>query len=68
MESGELHPGDEVIVTGPTTGALIFKVDELRLEVDPVPMVKKGDVFSLPVPSKIRPSDRLYIWKEVKGV
>lgn len=68
MESGELHPGDEVIVTGPTTGALIFKVDELRLEVDPVPMVKKGDVFSLPVPSKIRPSDRLYIWKDVKGV
>lgn len=64
MESGELKPGDEVIVTGPTTGALIFKVEELRLEVDPVPIVKKGDLFSMPVPAKIRPSDRLYIWKE----
>ena len=64
MESGELHPGDEVIITGPTTGALIFKSDELRLEVDPVPEVKKGDIFSMPVPAKIRPSDRLYIWKE----
>ena len=64
MESGELKPGDEVIVTGPTTGALIFNVEQLRLDVDPVPMVKKGDLFAMPVPAKIRPSDRLYIWKE----
>ena len=63
MESGELHPGDEVIITGPTTGALIFNVEELRLELDPVPEVKKGQLFSMPVPAKIRPSDRLYIWK-----
>ena len=64
MESGELRPGDEVILTGPTTGVRIFKAEELRLEVDPVAVVKKGDLFSMPVPSKIRPSDRLYIWKE----
>ncbi|MCH5224058.1 MAG: U32 family peptidase [Muribaculaceae bacterium] len=64
MESGELRPGDEVILTGPTTGVQIFKAEELRLEVDPVAVVKKGDLFSMPVPSKIRPSDRLYIWKE----
>ena len=63
MESGELHPGDEVIITGPTTGALIFKVEELRLELTPVGKVKKGDLFSMPVPSKIRPSDRLYRWQ-----
>lgn len=63
MESGELHPGDEVIITGPTTGALIFKVEELRLDLSPVDKVKKGDLFSMPVPSKIRPSDRLYLWQ-----
>ena len=65
MESGELHPGDEVILTGPTTGALIFKAEELRLDVDPVDVVKKGQVFSMPVPERVRPSDRLYLWKEV---
>ena len=65
MESGELKPGDEVIITGPTTGALIFKAEELRLEIEPVPVVKKGDLFSMPVPAKIRPSDRLYIWKPI---
>ena len=64
MLSGELRPGDEVIITGPTTGALIFKAEELRLEYDPVPVVKKGDVFAMPVPAKIRLSDRLYLWEE----
>lgn len=64
LESGELSPGDEVIITGPTTGALIFKVEELRLETDPVSKVTKGQIFSMPVPEKIRPSDRLYLWKE----
>ena len=65
MESGELHPGDEVIITGPTTGALIFKAEELRLDLEPVPVVKKGDLFSMPVPAKVRPSDRLYLWVTV---
>ena len=64
MEAGELHIGDEVVITGTDTGAIILTVEELRLEYDPVPMVKKGDNFSIKVPRKIRPSDRLYIWEE----
>lgn len=62
MESGELSVGDEVIITGPTTGALIFKAEELRLDAGPVQTVKKGQIFSIPVPEKVRMSDRLYIW------
>lgn len=62
MEAGELKVGDEVIITGPTTGALIFKVEELRFDLQPVESVKKGDLFSMPVPSKVRPSDKLYKW------
>ena len=64
MEAGELHVGDEIVITGTDTGAIILTVEELRLEYDPVPMVKKGDNFSIKVPRKIRPSDRLYIWEE----
>ena len=66
METGELHPGDEIVITGTDTGAIIMTVDELRLEYDPVPVVKKGDSFSLKVPRKIRPSDRMYLWEDVK--
>ena len=64
MEAGELHVGDEVVITGTDTGALIMTVEELRLEYDPVPSVKKGDNDSSKVPRQIRPSDRLYIWEE----
>ena len=64
LEAGELHTGEEVIITGPTTGAMIFKVDELRFDLQPVEKVTKGQLFSMPVPGKVRPSDKLYIWKE----
>ncbi len=64
MESGELKTGDEVVLTGQTTGALIFKVDELRYDLQPVDKVRKGDLFSMPVPEKVRPSDKLYLWEE----
>lgn len=63
MEADELKTGDEVVITGPTTGALIFKVEELRFDLKPVESVKKGQLFSMPVPAKVRPSDKLYIWK-----
>jgi putative protease len=64
MEAGELRPGDEVVVTGPTTGALIFNVEELRVDLRPVDVVRKGDRFSMPVPDKVRASDRLYLWRK----
>lgn len=64
MEAGEINVGDEVVITGPTTGALIIKVIELRVDLRPVDKVTKGDRFSMPVPQKVRPSDRLYLWKE----
>ena len=65
LESGELKVGDEVVLCGPTTGAEIFTIEELRLDVDPVLSVKKGDRFSTPVPVRCRQSDRLYLWKNL---
>lgn len=62
MEAGELHPGDEVVITGPTTGTLILTLDEIRVDLKPVDTVRKGQSFSIAVPSKIRPSDKLYFW------
>ena len=59
MEAGELHTGDEVVITGPTTGALIFTIKELRFDLKPVDCVTKGQLFSMPVPEKVRPSDKL---------
>ncbi len=64
LEAGELHPGDKVVLTGKTTGTLIFDVEQLRLERDPVPQVVKGECFAMPVPSRVRPGDRLYLWEK----
>ncbi|MDE6670178.1 MAG: U32 family peptidase [Muribaculaceae bacterium] len=66
LEAGSLSVGDEVVITGPTTGALIFTVSELRVDLQPVQTVNKGDLFSMPVPQKIRTSDRLYRWEPTK--
>ena len=63
MESGELNVGDEVIITGPTTGAVELTLGEMRLDAGPVDKVVKGDDFSIAVPCKIRTSDRLYLWR-----
>ncbi|MCM1519102.1 MAG: U32 family peptidase [Pseudoflavonifractor sp.] len=64
MESGELHVGDEIVITGPTTGAVIMTVDEIRVDLKPVDKAVKGDSFSIKVDKKIRPSDRLYKWED----
>ncbi len=64
MEAGELNVGDEVVITGPTTGALIFTVEDIQVNCKSVPKAVKGDSFSIPVPEKIRPSDRLYLWQK----
>ena len=64
MENGELSTGMEVVLTGPTTGAEIFTVDELRYNLEKVDKVVRGQRFSMPVPAKCRPSDRLYLWQD----
>ena len=55
-----LNVGDTVIFIGQTTGALEVTVSELRLDLAPVPSVKKGDVFSMPVPTVVRRGDKVY--------
>ncbi len=62
MEAQELCVGDEVVITGPTTGALIITVEDIRVGGKSVPKAVKGDAFSIAVPAKIRPADRLYRW------
>ncbi|MCC8114463.1 MAG: U32 family peptidase [Bacteroidales bacterium] len=65
MEAGELKVGDEVIITGPTTGAVFLKIEEIQVDCHPVDKTVKGEAFSIKVPGKIRPSDRMYLWEEV---
>lgn len=68
MEAGELKVGDEVIITGPTTGAIPLTIEEIRVDLKPVDKTAKGERFSIKVSEKVRPSDKLFIWENVEDV
>ncbi len=59
-ESHSLSVGDEIIITGPTTGYLQLMVEELRVDGKPANKAEKGEVFTIATTEKIRPSDKLY--------
>ena len=61
MEAGSIHKGDKLLITGPTTGAIYLTASEIRYELEPVDEAVKGQSISIPVPEKVRPSDKLYI-------
>ena len=63
MENGELNVGDEVVITGPTTGAVIMTIKEIRVDLKPVDKAVKGDRFSIKTDKKIRPSDKMFKWE-----
>ncbi len=60
MEAQSLAAGDEILITGPTTGVIQAFINELRVNGKSAAQVKKGDVFSFLIEEKIRPSDKLY--------
>jgi putative protease len=60
METQSLQTGDKILITGPSTGALFANVEELRVDLKTVRETVRGDFFSMPVPEKVRPSDKLY--------
>lgn len=68
VEAGEVNVGDEVLIIGPTTGAVPLTIDEIRVDLKSVPRAVKGDHFSIKTPVKIRPSDKLYLWQRVEEV
>ena len=68
VENSPISDTDKILVTGPTTGALIQPVGELRVDDPkdssksyPVPHAHKGDVISIKVNDRVRLNDRMYI-------
>lgn len=59
-ESHSLSVGDEIMITGPTTGYIEMKINELRIDGKPTDKVVKGNIFTIISDEKIRPSDKLY--------
>ncbi len=62
-DAAEFSVGDKLLVTGPTTGVMYLDATEIRYELQPVQTARKGTHISIPVPSKVRPSDKLFLLK-----
>ncbi len=60
IEAGELNTGDEVLITGPTTGVIKTTVNEIRVNLKVVEKAVKGDRCSIPISEVVRRSDKLY--------
>lgn len=68
VENSSISNTDKILVTGPTTGALIQPVGELRVDDAkdnsksyPVESAQKGDVISIKVNDRVRLNDRMYV-------
>jgi putative protease len=52
--------GEEIKIIGETTGVYESVVDEIRLELDPVDKVIKGELCSIKTTDIVRRGDKLY--------
>ena len=60
IESQSLHVGDDILITGPTTGVIESKVNEIRVDLKNVDSSVKGEYCSIPINLKVRRADKLY--------
>jgi putative protease len=60
LQAENIKVGDEILITGPTTGVIQTTVKEIRIDLEPVEMAEKGNLVSIPIEQKVRPSDKLY--------
>jgi putative protease len=60
LEAQNLEVGDEILITGETTGAYEDHVKEIRVQLKPVDKVEKGTYFSMKTNELIRRNDKLF--------
>ncbi|MDR0811694.1 MAG: U32 family peptidase [Paludibacter sp.] len=60
LDGGSLSVGDEILITGDTTGAYEDTVQEIRVDLLPVETVGKSVPFSIKTKELIRRNDKLF--------
>ncbi len=60
LEAQYLEVGNEILITGETTGAYEDTVKEIRVKLEPVDKVEKGTYFSMKTNELIRRNDKLF--------
>ncbi|KGN98160.1 collagenase [Porphyromonas gingivicanis] len=68
LEAGSIKVGDELLITGPTTGLVRTIVQEIRYDLNPVEVGEKGWRVSVAVPSRVRNGDKVYVFETRKDI
>jgi len=61
IQSGNISIGDEILITGSTTGIIQAEVESIFLNEKPTKNAKKGDIITIPIPERVRENDKLYL-------
>ena len=68
LENGDLVRGDTILVTGPTTGAVYYDIDEIRVDLKVTDKALKGELCSIKTAEYLRRSDKVYKWVDASDV
>ncbi|MGC9373547.1 MAG: peptidase U32 family protein [Bacteroidales bacterium] len=60
IETNQVSVGDDILITGPTTGVVQTTVQEIRVDEKNTATAVKGQKCSIPIKQLIRRSDKLY--------
>lgn len=63
LQAGKLSQGDEILITGPTTGVVFEKATSIFKDEKPVKAAEKGDLITIAINEKIRANDKLFLLK-----
>ncbi|NVO02593.1 MAG: U32 family peptidase [Bacteroidetes bacterium] len=61
IETNSIKVGDEVLITGESTGVIEMNIGEIRVDQISVNSTKKGELCSIPMESVVRRNDKLYL-------
>jgi putative protease len=68
IETETLKVGDDILITGPTTGVVYSHIKEIRVDRKSVNEASKGEHFSIAIDDQIRRSDKLFKVVDAKEV
>ena len=67
IEAAAISQGNKLLITGNTTGALTFELDDPRVDLKSVTDVPKGVKVSFKTPERVRRGDKLYLLAQAKA-
>lgn len=67
IQTGEINIDDELLIIGPTTGLVRFKIEEMRVNEKESKTATKGNEVTIPLDVKVRKNDAVYKIEKIEN-